>query len=158
MIDLLVFSVLSITTIVFSLLVVLQPTLIYSAISLGFLGMANAALFMLLGFPFVGLFHLTVYIGAAVVFILLAATMFKRAPPVEFKVRSLAIIIAFLLAFSLAVVFWSYSEVPLSPGSFSLKNLSNLFVEDYWFPLLVTALALVTTLVEGITLARREAG
>lgn len=142
--------------VVFSIFVVFHPSLVYGAISLGFLGMVNAGLFILLGFTFVGLFHLLVYVGAAVVFILFVVTMFRVVPTVEFRAKSLAVIIASLLAFSLALVFWSYSGVPVNPQSFSLQDLSNMFVENYWFPLLVTALALVTTLIEGITLARRE--
>lgn len=156
MIDLLVFSILGISMVVFSILVVFHPSLVYGAISLGFLGMMNAGLFILLGFTFVGLFYLLVYVGAAVVFILFAVTMFRAVPSVEFRAKSLAVIIASLLALSLALVFWSYYGVSVSPQSFSLQDLSNMFVENYWFPLLVTALALVTTLIEGITLARRE--
>jgi NADH-quinone oxidoreductase subunit J len=156
MIDLLVFFVLGTLAIAFSVLVVEHRSLVYGAVALGFLGMVNAALFALVGFTFIALFHLAVYVGAGVVFILFSVTMFRGVPTVELRAKGLAVAVAALVALSLAVIFWSYSIVPVDPEQISYLHLSRVFTQNYWFPLLVTAIALVTTLIEGITLARRE--
>lgn len=157
MIDLIVFSMLGTLTIAFSILVVEHDSLVYGAVSLGFLGIVNAAMFSLLGFTFIALFHLTVYVGAGVIFILFSVTMFRGAPTVEPKVKMVALAIVPLMAISLAVIFWSYSSIPVAADGLSYTELSRTFTEQYWFPFLVTAVALVTTLIEGITLARKEA-
>jgi NADH-quinone oxidoreductase subunit J len=157
MIDLIVFSILGTLTIAFSILVVEHTSLVYGAIALGFLGMVNAALFSLIGFTFIALFHLAVYVGAGVIFILFSVTMFRGAPTVELRAKRMALAVVLLIALSLAVVFWSYSSVPVREQGISYQELSRIFTEQYWFPFLVTAVALVTTLIEGITLARKEA-
>jgi NADH-quinone oxidoreductase subunit J len=156
MIDLIVFSILGTLAIAFSLLVVEHRSLIYGAISLGFLGIVNAALFAFIGFTFIALFHLAVYVGAGVIFILFSVTMFRGVPTVELRVKKITLIIVPLIAISLAAIFWSYSNIPVVAQSISYKELSTIFTEDYWFPFVVVVLALVTTLIEGITLARRE--
>lgn len=156
MIDIIVFAILGTLAIAFSLLVVEHRSLVYGAISLGFLGIVNAALFALIGFTFIALFHLAVYVGAGVIFILFSVTMFRRAPTVEIRVKRIALVIVTLIAISLAAIFWSYSNISVVAQSISYRELSKVFTRDYWFPFLVTAIALVTTLIEGITLARKE--
>jgi len=157
MIDIIVFAILGTLAIAFSLLVVEHRSLVYGAISLGFLGIVNAALFALIGFTFIALFHLAVYVGAGVIFILFSVTMFREAPTVEIRVKRIALVIVTLIAISLAAIFWPYSNISVVAQSISYRELSKVFTEDYWFPFLVTTIALVTTLIEGITLARREA-
>lgn len=156
LIDVLIFSFLGILAIAFSLLVVEHRSLVYAIISLGFLGIVNAALFALLGFTFIALFHIAVYVGAGVIFILFSITLFRRAAIVEARARRATIVIVPLIVVSLAGVFWSYSEIPVAAQSISYKELSEVFTRDYWFPFIVLTLALVTTLIEGITLARKE--
>ncbi|MFQ6130346.1 MAG: NADH-quinone oxidoreductase subunit J [Candidatus Hadarchaeaceae archaeon] len=157
MIDIIVFSILGTLAIAFSVLVVEHDSLVYGAISLGFLGIVNAALFALIGFTFIALFHLAVYVGAGVIFILFSVTMFRRAPSVEVRAKRIALVIVPLIAISLAAIFWPYWNISVVAQSISYRELSKIFTKDYWFPFLVTAIALVTTLIEGITLARREA-
>jgi len=158
-IELIVFSAFSISAIVFSLLVVEHKSLVYSALSLAFLGISNAALFALLGFDYIALFQISVYVGAAVMFILFSATLFREIPPTEVPMRAAAIGIAILVIAAIAAIFLPYNEVVLSPVSIPWDKeggLARTLVQSYWFPFLVVALALITTLIEGITLARRE--
>ncbi|KXA89825.1 hypothetical protein AKJ40_01195 [candidate division MSBL1 archaeon SCGC-AAA259M10] len=156
MIDIIVFTVLAVLAIVFSSLVVFHRSLVYGAVALGFLGMVNSSFFIILGFPFVGLFHLMVYIGATVVFILFTVTMLRSGPIIGISAKKAAVIVSLLAAVSIAFAFTPYSEGFTSTAYFSLQSFSQLFVEKYWFPIIVTALALATTLIEGITLARME--
>jgi NADH-quinone oxidoreductase subunit J len=150
------FLVLAIALVVFALLVVKQKSLVYSALSLGLLGMVNAGIFAMLGYTFIALFHLAVYIGAAVIFILFAVTMFREAPEIELSTKILALIAIPLIALALIYIYLPFSDISFTTKYFTYRGLSLLFIEKYSFPLIVTALALVTTLIEAITLARKE--
>jgi NADH-quinone oxidoreductase subunit J len=141
-----------------AVLVVEHKSLVYSAFFLGVLGMANAALFALLGFTFVGLFHVAVYIGAAVTFILFSITMFEDVPSIERPIRLAAVISVLLAFFMIAGVFGFYLGKPFNPTYLDYRELAFLLTQKYWFALVVAALTLVTTLIEAITLARTEEG
>jgi len=150
------FFALAAVTIVSSILVIAHKSLVYSAFFLGVLGMANAALFALLGFTFVALFHVAVYIGAAVTFILFSITMFEEVPSVERPIRLIAALSAVLIFVLLVGTFTLYFNVPFQPGYIEYTELAKLLVERYWFALIIAALTLITTLIEAITLARLE--
>lgn len=150
------FSLLALASVIFAFLVVEQKSLVYSALCLGLLGIVNAGLFALLGYLIIALFHLIVYVGAAVTFILFSVTMFKEVPDVETRMKALTLLMIPLVAIALFYIFRPYSNVAFAPKYFAYGEISSLFVKKYWFPLIVTALTLVTTLIEAITLARRE--
>jgi len=149
-----VFILSSLMSVVAAALVVWHKSIVYSAFFLSILGVGNAILFMMLGFPIIALFHLAVYVGAAVTFILFSVVMLKEAPVVELPTKTLAVIAAVVLALLLIKVFSVFTAEP----SFFLnyRDLTTLLVTKYWFALIIAAIALVTTLIEAITLARRE--
>ncbi len=149
-----VFTLSSLMSVVAAALVVWHRSLVYSAFFLSILGVGNAILFAMLGFPIIALFHLAVYVGAAVTFILFSVVMLKEAPVVELPTKTLAVIAAVVLALLLVKVF----SVFTAESSFFLnyRDLTTLLVTKYWFALIIAAIALVTTLIEAITLARRE--
>lgn len=149
-----VFILSSLLSIIAAALIVQHKSIVYSAFFLSVLGTGNAILFSLLGFPIIALFHLSVYVGAAVTFILFSVVMLKEAPVVEPPTKALAVIAAGLMALIIMKVFSAFSVEP----SFLLnyRDLTALLVTKYWFALIVAALALVTTLIEAITLARKE--
>ena len=151
-----VFIALAAVAVLSSLLVVEHKSLVYSAFFLGVLGMANAALFAMLGFTFIALFHVVVYIGAAVIFILFSITMFEETPSVGRPTKIIAAVLALLTFLLLAFIFVQFFGGPLQPVYLDFRELASLLVQKYWFALIVAALTLVTTLIEAITLARRE--
>jgi len=155
--NVLLFLLLAAVVILSSLLVVGHKSIVYAAFSLGVLGLANAALFALLGFTFIGLFHVAVYVGAAVTYILFSVTLFEAVPSVGRQLRIVvgaSVVLTFAL---LAVVFGSYLAGPVQLTYISYKQLASLLTGKYWFAFVVSALTLVTTLIEAITLARLEA-
>jgi NADH-quinone oxidoreductase subunit J len=154
--SILAFLALAVTAILSSLLVVSHKSLVYSAFFLGVLGMANAALFALLGFTFIALFHVAVYIGAAVTFVLFSVTMFEEAPSVERPIRIVAAFTVLAVFLLLATIFGLYLGKSFQPAYVNYRDLAALLTQKYWFALIVAALTLVTTLIEAITLARRE--
>ncbi|MEM2542464.1 MAG: NADH-quinone oxidoreductase subunit J [Candidatus Korarchaeum sp.] len=150
----LIFLISAMLALISSLLVVFHRSIVYSAFFLSMVGIANALLFSLLGFPIIALFHLIVYVGAAVTFILFSLVMMREVPTVEpgLKVAALSSLVLAILVHSR--IFLSVSAQP----SFYLeyRELTSILVERYWFALIVASFALVTTLIEAITLARRE--
>ena len=86
------FSVLALALTVFAASVIWQKSHVYSALSLGLLGMANAGLFAFLGYTVIAVFHLAVYIGAVVIFILFSVTMFRKIPDIEASTKILVAI------------------------------------------------------------------
>jgi NADH-quinone oxidoreductase subunit J len=152
----LLFIALAALSVVSAILVVQHKSLVYSALFLGILGMANAALFTLLGFNFLALFFVSVYIGAAVTFIIFSVSMFDEAPSVERLVRIVAIISVVIAAVLIGGVFAMYFTGGIQSSYISYRELTSLLTEKYFFALLIAALTLVTTLIEAITVARKE--
>jgi NADH-quinone oxidoreductase subunit J len=151
-----VFILLASVAIVSAFIIVEHRSLVYAAFFLSVLGITNAVLFVLLGFAFIGLFQIAVYIGAAVTFIMFAITMFEEVPKVERRTRRITVIFVLSAFVLLAGVFGTYFGGALQPSYVSYRELTTLLVQKYWFALLVAALTLVTTLIEAITLARIE--
>lgn len=150
------FLIFAAVAIISAILVVEHKSLTYSAVFLALLGMANAALFVLLGFIFLALFFISVYVGAAVTFILFSVTMFNEAPKVETSVRIVAIISVVLVAVLLTLGFGLHLSSGNPPSYNSFRDLSSLLTQKYGFALVIAALTLITTLIEAITIARRE--
>ncbi len=142
-------------TLVSAVAVIWHKSIVYAAFFLSMLGVGNAILMTLLGYPVIALFHLVVYVGAAVTFILFSVVMLREAPMVELKERYLALIALALLSILLLYVFSGYVGMT-SSYYVSYKEITALLVEKYWFALIIAAIALVTTLIEAITLARKE--
>jgi NADH-quinone oxidoreductase subunit J len=111
---------------------------------------------VLLGFTFIAIFFISVYIGAAVTFILFSVTMFEEAPKVETPIRIIALISVVLVAALLAVGFGLNigSEIPFTSPSY--MNVASLLTQKYGFALIIASLTLITTLIEAITIARKE--
>ncbi|TFH24961.1 hypothetical protein E4G67_01460, partial [Candidatus Bathyarchaeota archaeon] len=147
------FLIFAAVAIISALFVVEHKSLTYSAVFLAILGLANAALFVLLGFNFLALFFISVYIGAAVTFILFSVTMFNEAPKVENSVRIVAIISVVLVAVFLTLGFGLHLSSGNPPSYTSFRVLSSLLTEKYGFALVIAALTLITTLIEAITIA-----
>jgi len=150
------FFILAAAAVISAILVVEHKSLTYSAVFLAILGMANATLFVLLGFTFIAIFFISVYIGAAVTFILFSVTMFEEAPKVETPVRIVALVSVILVAALLAIGFSLNigSEIPFTSPSY--MELANLLTQKYGLALIIASLTLITTLIEAITIARKE--
>lgn len=150
------FFILAAIAVVSAILVVEHKSLVYSAVFLAILGTANAALFVLLGYSFIALFFISVYIGASVTFILFSVTMFGEAPKVETPIRIVAFVSVVLVAALLAIGFSLHFTGGLSLSYVSFQDLAALLTQKYGFALIIAALTLITTLIEAITIARRE--
>lgn len=148
----LIFTLAAALTIASAALVVSAKSLVYSAFFLALVGAGNAVFMAMLGFPVISLFQLSVYVGAAVTFILFSITMFRKPVRIEPTAGILALDAAVLATAGLLYAFQSVTGTPVSVG---FKEISSLLIGKYRFALIIASLALVTTLIEAITLAMR---
>jgi NADH-quinone oxidoreductase subunit J len=156
---LLTFAIIAVITLISAVMVIEHKSLVYAAIFLAILGISNAVLFALLGFIFVALFHLAVYVGAAVVFIIFSITMLKESPLMSIPTRALGLIFTTTMVIIVSIMVLNTDillniQVPTLVASY--RMLANIIVSKYWFHLIIAAVALSVTLIEAITLARRE--
>ena len=70
--------------------------------------------------------------------------------------KSLVAAIVVMTFASFVIIFDSYALTQLKAAEVPYGGIVSAIVDKYWLPVLVASLALVTTLIEAITLARRE--
>jgi|BEDMetMinimDraft_2_1075160.scaffolds.fasta_scaffold00143_13 NADH-quinone oxidoreductase subunit J len=147
-----------------ALVIVNGKNVFYSAISLGVLGISVAVLIALLdpaAYAVYSVLHLLLYVGATVVFIAISLVLFRGLQVQEYGVRWAAPIATIMGIILLAAIILSFSSSITAsnspiPPSFNLSVLSQQLLIKYWFPTIIIIVALATTLVEAITLARRD--
>lgn len=154
------FAFFGIISIVSALFITKQRNVFYAAIGLVFLGISVAAMIALINvsYAFYSAFHILLYVGSTVVFLAISLVMFRGLNVKETKISwapfvaltvGVFVFIDFLTAFS--------SITPVLPSqTFSLQTLANEILQDYWFPALILIIALLTTMIEAISLARRD--
>ncbi|MCD6511004.1 MAG: NADH-quinone oxidoreductase subunit J [Thaumarchaeota archaeon] len=156
MVELGAFLALALIAVAFSILSVLTKDYVYSALSLGIVGISFAGLFATLGYGYIATFHLLVYVGAAVTFIAFSVVMMRELPEDYRSLKFVALAIGELFAILISASLLSgVAPVQLKPMP-SLSELADTIVSTYWFPLLVLALSLATVIIEGLVIARRE--
>lgn len=151
--EMLIFLAASILGIVSAALAILHKSLTYAAFFLAILGISNSILMSLLGFTILAVFHIAVYVGAAVIFILFSVTLLKEPPPPTPSMSMLAGVASAVLVLGLLIIFKGLNVQAY--GNVSYKSLSTLLISKYKFALVITTLTLVTTLIEALTLAMR---
>jgi len=137
-----------------SYLVVRGKDLVYSSGALAVLGILNALMLSLLGLYLIAVFLVVVYVGAAVMFIIITVSMIggkEEEPRVEhqgFFAGAAVITVALLLAGSLAA-YMGYAK----PASVSIKSVSQSLLGGYSAVIALIFIALAATLVEAISIA-----
>ena len=124
----------------------------------------TAALFFMLGAPFVGWTVVLVYIGAVIILFLIGI-MITRAPlgvetelshpaKVRIPVGLLSIVLFGVIAYATVDSFSNTMLEPFEPTT--TADLSNLLYSRWVIPFEVVSLVLLAALIGGITLARRD--
>ena len=136
--------------------VVRHKDLVYSSIALALLGSMTAAFVALLGFGLVAAFIVVVYVGAAVMFIIMSISMLGGGGP-EARSEAPGILAASGILAGLAVVlaatglFKAYAR----PGAYTVTEVAQVLLSKYSPVLWVLVVALAATLLEAIAVARR---
>ena len=129
-------------------------SLLYAAVSLALLGLANAILFAVLGQVLVALFHVIIYVGATVIFIIIAVAMFREAPELPRPLIAASAGVVAVLGIILAALLVAAGALPLT-GAAPAADVVKVLLGEYWISLLAICLALVATLVGSVIVARR---
>ncbi len=145
----------AIASVIVALLTVTLRDLVYSSSLLAVLGSLVAAFLALLGYYIVAAFIVIVYVGAAVMFIVLTVSMLGGGGvEARNKLRGVLAASATLVAFTVALI-----TLGIPPGTFpvnvDVRVVSDSLLSDYAVALVVLLVALAATVIEGISVARR---
>jgi NADH-quinone oxidoreductase subunit J len=161
-----IFFLFAVVAVASGLLVVLARDPIHSALSLIVSLVQVAAIFILLGSPFLAAIQIFVYVGAVMVLFLFVIMMLDvrkeaRARFLEKGVAPTLVVVVLLGGEMLALLLASDRLPTLASGARpdsagSLEELSKTLFSDYLFPFEVASVVLLVALVGAIVLARRE--
>ncbi len=137
-------------------LVVRGRDLVYASGSLAILGLLNAALAAQLGFTVVAAFLVVVYVGAAVMFIIITVSMLGGGEGERVDSEKGLFAAATLGSVLLLVLVASRMYAGFTrPEGVSIADVSARLVSPYGVILAILFVALAATLVEAISIARR---
>ncbi|BAN90361.1 NADH-quinone oxidoreductase subunit J family protein [Aeropyrum camini] len=141
----------------FSMFVVRYRDMVYASASLALVGLASAAILGLLGFPLVAVFLVIVYVGAAVMFIIVSVSMLGGGGREEWDDwRGLA---AAAAAFSTVILLGFVGglwQLYTAPQPVRLDSIALILTRDLYPVIIVLAAGLAATILEGIAIARRR--
>ncbi len=147
-----------------ALLVVIARNPIHSALALMACLVQVAALFILLGSPFLAAIQIFVYVGAVMVLFLFVIMMIdvREAARVRFLRGGgmfPTLVVLVLLGAEMLILLLGSERLPVTAagGGGALERLSTTLFTDYLFPFEVTSVILLVALVGAIVLARSEA-
>ncbi len=128
---------------------------IYAAFYLAVVGVGIATFMSILGFTYLGIFHLLIYVGASVSFLAFTVLMVEaeQEPPPRHRL-SYALLsagIAFVLVYPLYLLLPSAVErVTVDLGIFV-----DTLAARFQYPVVITLIALAAVLIEAVSVARR---
>ncbi len=151
-----------------ALLVIIDRSPIHSALALMVCLVQVAALFILLGSPFLAAIQIFVYVGAVMVLFLFVIMMLdvREAARVRFLQGGMipTLVVLVFLGAEMRILLLGSERFPASAaggegagGKDSLERLSTTLFPDYLFPFEVASVILLVALVGAIVLARSEA-
>ncbi len=143
---------LAIGAIVFSTLTVFHKSLIYSSVFLALLGLANAAIFAMLGYYLVAFVQIVIYVGAAVLFIVISVSMF-REPLMTFRSWSFLCVVAAFAVLLVAAVALASSAFPGYITTVPVQQVVKLII-DNGFAVVILMFALSIGLVAAVAISR----
>ncbi len=137
-------------------LVVRGEDLVYSSSSLAVLGMLNALMIAILGYYLIAAFLVVVYVGAAVMFIIITVSMLggkSPEPREEWKgfFTAGAVGTAIFLLAATVTAYLGFTR----PSSISSASVAGELLQGHEAVVGIILLALAATLVEAISIARR---
>ncbi|MUN28358.1 NADH-quinone oxidoreductase subunit J family protein [Sulfuracidifex metallicus] len=160
LLQLIIFGIFSVVSLIAAVYIINSKNVFYAAVSLAFLGIAIAVLIADLApasYSIYSAFHILLYVGATVVFLSISMVIFKDLYVKQERVTPSGIAVAVTaVALFLAVIFGLSSSSGTNVPPVSLQELATDLLTSFWFPAIVLVVALLTTLIEAITLARRD--
>ena len=149
-------------TIASALVVVIARSPVHSALALMVSLVQVAALFILLGSPFLAAIQIFVYVGAVMVLFLFVIMMLdvRKEARTRFLEKGIApaLVVLVLLGGEMIALLLGSQRFPVLPAGAagSLEELSKTLFTDYLLPFEVASVILLVALVGAILLARKE--
>lgn len=130
--------------------------LVYASGSLAILGILNAILVALLGYTIVAVFLVLVYVGAAVMFIIISVSMLgggdeEKRDEINGAFAGAGVGAALFLLLAGTGLYKAFTR----PSHLSMTKVSEILASDYGVVLALVFIALAATLVEAISIARK---
>lgn len=125
----------------------------YSAILLGVTGLGVAALIGLLGHVFLAVFHVAVYVGATVMFVIFGVILVGRGAGSEKRMNTLALAVSALLAAALLSLL---SVVKPARVSIGLSSAASAIFSENATAFVLLALSLASLVIAGIAIASEK--
>ncbi|GAB6147666.1 NADH-quinone oxidoreductase subunit J family protein [Stetteria hydrogenophila] len=130
--------------------------LVYASIALAALSSMTAAFAALLGFGLVAAFIIIVYVGAAVMFIILSLSMLGiRESGARSRVRGILAALGGLAGFLYASASTGLFKAYARPDSFSAADVAEAMLARYLPVVWILVVTLAATLLEAVAIARR---
>lgn len=139
-------------------MVIKEKSLVYASVYLAVAATFNAGLIALLGYAVVAIFQVAVYVGAAVLFIIVAVTFMGEPARPESR-NLLYAVTVFVLGFTsfVALLLKVTNEISLaSTARVSFPEVLNVFQTRYLLPVIIAFIALAAILIEATVLAKRD--
>uniref|UniRef100_A0A7J3X740 NADH-quinone oxidoreductase subunit J n=1 Tax=Thermofilum pendens TaxID=2269 RepID=A0A7J3X740_THEPE len=127
----------------------------YSAVLLGITGLSTAALIGLLGYTFLAAFHVLVYVGATVMFVIFGVVLVGRGAGSERRMTLPAALTSVLVA---SAVYVLLRQAIVSRVDVNLAEAASWLFEGSATALVFLALALASLVVAGLSIASGRGG
>lgn len=126
---------------------------VYSAILLGMVGLGVAAFMAMLGYGILSIFHILVYVGATVTFVVFSVLLIGRSAGMERRLYFPAVLSGVVLGLAYFVSMYSLSTAAVPPVSIDLRQLSEEIFGRHFLSLIFLTFALASVMIEGILIA-----
>lgn len=140
-------------TVTAALLSLMSREDVYAAVSLGFVGLGVAAFMGLLGYGVLSVFHILVYVGATVTFVVFSVLLIGRGAGVEEKLFLPGILAAVTLGIAYFVSMLVLARTELNIPSISLERLAGEIFTKHTLSLIFLSFALASVMIEGILIS-----
>ena len=154
-----VFAIIAIFTLTFALTAATNPRLMHAALSFAAMFIGLAAFFFLLGAEFVGLVQIFVYVGAVAVLIVFTILLTRRDVKEQhgFKWSGVAVAVAVLAGLIWAILKTpSVSVVPKVATAVTVKQIGDVLMAGYVWPLLCVGVLLTAALIGALILVMED--
>ena len=164
------FAALSILAIALAILALEYHDIVYAAFFFGIMSAIVAGLYLLLDAPFISMIQMAVYTGAISVLIIFGVLLIRREEdiplePLPTTRRSLlgiliAASVAGLMALATIQFAWTAWPQTIPPGNYEQAKDLGVLAQEIWgryvLPVELIGLALLTALVGGVAILRKE--
>ncbi len=129
---------------------------VYSALSLGLVGLGVAAIIALLGYGLLSVFHILVYVGATVTFVVFSVLLIGRGVGWEKKLLPAATATAALLALAYFASIYVLSTAQVRAVTLNLEEMGVELFARHVLSFVFLAFALASVMIEGLLIASKK--